>query len=163
MTGVGGVWPLGRQTQGPKSFREHPLPSLGARQTGRNLFLPHLYAATKETSFPPETHSVNSNIGTSPAPSTCPFSQKSPSSPPPPPLSRGLVSQSQTFTVHTCLPQTVFLSTSVSAVRELSPKHHAPYIQITHSVCLLSFLYACCTLSSSQINKQQQKKNLPNP
>lgn len=119
-----GPWPEGghvhllcvSQTQGLKSFREPTLPPppptsqvwVPDRQAGTSI-LPHPHTATGETQmecFPPETHSVHSNIGTSPAPSPS-INQSILDKTLLLFLPWGLVSQPQTFTVHTCLPQTV--------------------------------------------------------
>lgn len=86
----------------------NPLPRFGC-QTGRFSSLPRPHIATgqkQQVLLAPKTHSVHSNMATAPdRPQTRHHACVSPTSC----WSRGAESQSQTFTVHTCLPQTVFV------------------------------------------------------
>lgn len=105
---------------------------------------------------PPETHSVHSNTGTSPRPSIHPSTRSSPilSS-----LSRpGPVSQSQTFTVHTCLPQTVFLFVKYQCiccpgdVPKTSCTIHTNHSFFLCFFFLFFFLIFFCVVSPSRSN-----------
>lgn len=76
----------------------------------RQVLLPaptsHCHRAETQVLLAPKTHSVHSNMATAPdQPPDHRNSRVSPASS----WSHGAVSQSQTFTVHTCLPQTVFV------------------------------------------------------
>lgn len=117
------------------------------RQAGTSS-LPHPYTATRETlveCFPQKPIPSTATLVPAPHPPLiCLFSQISSSSSP---LSRGPVSQSQTFTVHTCLLQTV-CKVPVYLLSGSCPQNimHHTYKSFTLYVHLLSILSFVCVL-----------------
>lgn len=132
----------------PQKLRRTPVPGLGARQTGRNLHPAsgdHKRKVTPRNPLSPQQHwsqprsfhhqSVHQSISS--------LRNR---------LSWGLVVQSQTFTVHTCLPQTV-CKVPVYLLSGRCPQNimHHTYRSFTLSFFFV-FFFVCVLLKSKKIS-----------